>query len=124
MYRGRLWTMRQYAGFGTCLLYTSKPGEITVNEEQAAEYIAKAAEAGAEVVTLPELWNCGYQLADLPTLAQNMRGSSIRLLQKYAKKYGIFIFGGSIAEIKEKHFYNTAVAINAQEMCIRDRSFY
>lgn len=91
-----------------------RPGEITVNEEQAAEYIAKAAEAGAEVVTLPELWNCGYQLADLHTLAQNMRGSSIRLLQKYAKKYGIFIFGGSIAEKKEKHFYNTAVAINAQ----------
>ena len=23
MYRGRLWTMRQFAGFGTCLLYTS-----------------------------------------------------------------------------------------------------
>jgi predicted amidohydrolase len=87
-------------------------GDIATNEKKAAYYIEKAALEGAETVVLPELWNCGYDLPNLPNLAQNMRGSSIRLLQKLAKKHHLFIFGGSIAEKKNNKYYNTAVIID------------
>ncbi len=91
-----------------------KPGEVAINEALAEEYIEKAVANGAAMVVLPELWNCGYQLTGLPELAQNMRGSSVRLLQKLAKKHRLFIFGGTIAEKKEGNYYNTMVVINAQ----------
>jgi len=99
---------------GSVIQFDIKPGEVAANEALAEEYIEKAAANGAEMVVLPELWNCGYQLADLPELAQNMRGSSVRLLQKLAKKHHLFIFGGSIAEKKEGKYYNTMVTVNAQ----------
>lgn len=89
-------------------------GDVAANEKKAAYYIELAASQGAEAIVLPELWNCGYDLTNLPALAQNMRGSSIRLLQKLAKKHHLFIFGGSIAEKKENKFYNTAVLIDAE----------
>lgn len=90
------------------------PGEIGINEKNARDLVKKAAQAGAELVVLPELWNCGYDLAHLNKLAQNMHGSSVSLLRSLAQEYKIFIFGGSIGEKKNGSYYNTAVALDAR----------
>lgn len=90
-----------------------RPSQVHLNESTAAELIAKSAELGADVVVLPELWNVGYDLERLPQLAQNIpNGSSTQMLCNLAKQYGIYIFGGTIAEQKGDKFYNTALVIN------------
>jgi predicted amidohydrolase len=88
------------------------PGNVAHNENVAETLIRKSAELGAELVVLPELWNIGYDLKNLPTLAQDMRGSSVRMLARLAKEYGIYIFGGTIGEKKGGKFFNTMLVFN------------
>ncbi len=88
------------------------PGQTALNEAAAERLIYKSAELGAEMVVLPELWNVGYDLPRLDVLAQDMNGSSVRLLSRLARENGMFIFGGSIAESKNGRYYNTALVFN------------
>lgn len=88
------------------------PGQTALNEAAVERLIIKSAELGADMVVLPELWNVGYELGRLDVLAQDMGGSSVKLLARLAKEYGIFIFGGSIAEVKNGRYYNTAPVFN------------
>lgn len=90
-----------------------RPGQVGLNESTAAKLIGEAAQSGADLVVLPELWNVGYELERLPQLAQSLtKSSSAQLLCRLAKEYGMYIFGGTIAELKGGNFYNTALVIN------------
>ncbi len=95
------------------LQFDIRPGEVQHKENTAAALLDEAAACGAQLVLLPELWNMGYDLTHLPELAQNLRqGSSARLLMRKAKEYGMYIFGGTIAEKRGDTFYNTALVID------------
>lgn len=48
------------------LVEHGKPEE---NYKKVAQYLSKAAQAKADVVVLPELWNTGYDLARLEEIA-------------------------------------------------------
>ncbi len=89
-----------------------QPGQTAHNENTVQRLVEKSAELGAELVVLPELWNVGYDLRNLAALAQNTQGSSARLLAKMAEEYGMYIFGGTIAEQKGDKYYNTALVFN------------
>jgi len=89
-----------------------KPNDIKHNESVVREMITHCA-GKADVVVLPELWNCGYDLKELPNNAQTLRGSSVSMLQKLAKEHGLWIFGGTIGEKKGNVFYNTMPIINS-----------
>ncbi|MGI5891954.1 MAG: carbon-nitrogen family hydrolase [Bacillota bacterium] len=96
------------------LQFNIQSGDVEGNRKKASDLIIQAAEQGAELVLLPELWNCGYALDRLSELAETSRGSSIRMLQKLAKKNNLFIIGGSIGEKKDGKFFNTSFAINQE----------
>ncbi len=87
-------------------------GDVAGNRQKAERYLRQAAQEGAELALLPELWNCGYQLEHLDDLAENLRGPSIQFLRQLAKELHLAIVGGSIAEKKEGRFYNTSPFIN------------
>ncbi|MDO4541930.1 MAG: carbon-nitrogen family hydrolase [Bacillota bacterium] len=87
-------------------------GDIGVNEVKAEIAIKKCAAAGADVVVLSELWNCGYDLKNLPAIAQKEKDSSMSLLKALAEEYGINIVGGSIAERQDGAYYNMLPLIN------------
>ncbi|MCL2678521.1 MAG: carbon-nitrogen family hydrolase [Clostridiales bacterium] len=89
-------------------------GEAEHNRNLARRHLEEAAAQGANIAVLPELWNCGYLLPELPRLAETLSGASVSLLREAAAKLGLFIFGGSIAEKKDGKFYNTSVAIDAK----------
>lgn len=91
-----------------------KTGDMDANLHAVTEHIQMAARWNADLVVLPELWNCSYDLPNLPQLAQTINGSSISALKKLARKHQIFIFAGSIAEKKDKVFYNTSAVIDRQ----------
>lgn len=92
--------------------YNIHAGNSKANRDKAATLLAEAGKMGAEIVLLPELWNCGYDLDHLKDLAETSRGASTKMLQKAAKEHHMFIIGGSMAEKKDGKYYNTSLAIN------------
>lgn len=87
-------------------------GEPEKNFAVADKYIEEAAKAGADVIVLPEMWNTGYALNDLSSLADANGEKTKQLLMESAKQYGVNIVGGSVATKKEDGFYNTMYVAN------------
>ncbi len=94
--------------------FNIKPGNLNLNLQAMELHMGIAARSQADLIVLPELWNCGYDLANLPRLAQTLNGPIVIRLKELAKKHRLFIFAGSIAEKKDRTFYNTALAIDSK----------
>ncbi len=77
------------------------------NIEKACEMIYKAADMGAEVVSLPEMFNCPYDNKYFRKYAENENGKTVQKLSDIASDLGIYIVGGSIPEIDDDKVYNT-----------------
>ena len=71
------------------------------NMRRAGECIQEAAENGAEVICLPEIWNCPYDVKLFGNYAEPENGPSALFMSSAAKKYGIYLVGGSIPEQAE-----------------------
>ncbi len=87
-------------------------GNISANEEKYGSMVRKAAESGAEIIVLPELWNTGYDMKNIHSFAQKEKGSSTKLLKDLAVAYNVNIVGGSIPELREGDYYNMLPLIN------------
>lgn len=79
----------------------------------AVESLTKeAANEGADVVVLPEMWNSGYALTSLDRLADHEGEETKTLLNSLAKNYNMNIVGGSVSTKKNGEFYNTMFVVN------------
>ncbi len=87
-------------------------GKVDENYTHAEELIREAADKGAEIVVLPEMWNTGYALEKLGELADKEGARSQEFLQGLAAELGIHIVGGSVATEKDGKFYNTMYVYN------------
>ncbi len=86
-----------------------------VNLEKAIEYIGKAADRGADIVLIPEVFLTGYTTKiDIKCLAEPIDGPSISRLSEAATKNGIAIVGSYLELDDEEGVYNTAFFINDQ----------
>lgn len=75
----------------------SIPCDPLQNREKAERLIRKAAQAGADLVQLPETWNTGFfPKEQLSSLAEPEDGESRKLLSHLAKELHLAIAGGSI----------------------------
>ena len=86
------------------------------NLEVAGRLVAEAAEAGAELVVLPEKWNVLGSSDDLAAGAESIEtGPTIAAAREWARKLGINVVAGSIAERAEdaERLFNTSCAIDA-----------
>ena len=72
------------------------------------DLVEQAARKGADLVTLPEIWNGPYQQELFPAFAEPRFGPSWQLLSALAAEYGIWLSGGSVAESENGKVYNTA----------------
>ncbi len=102
-----------YINIGICQLQvgTDKAGNL----ERAARMIKEAAQKGADIVTLPEMFNCPYQLKYFPRFAEEEKtGESIRLLAGLARENDCYIVGGSIPEREGERYYNTSFVFDRQ----------
>lgn len=85
---------------------------VTVNKEQnlnrARDMAAEAARAGAQVVVLPEMFNCPYQHQFFTRFAETYPdGDTFRMLAGTARDLGVYLIGGSIPEAEDGRTYNT-----------------
>ena len=77
------------------------------NMEKAARMVKEAAENGADVVVLPEMFNCPYADEYFRAFAETENGESVAAMSAWAKENEIILIGGSISEKDGDKLYNT-----------------
>jgi predicted amidohydrolase len=75
--------------------------------ELAGRFVCEAAEAGARVICLPEMWNCPYSSKFFRKYAEDDGGESVRFMSELARKNAVWLVGGSIPEDSGGDIYNT-----------------
>jgi predicted amidohydrolase len=87
------------------------------NLERAEALVARAASTGADVVVLPERWNCVGTADDYRGAAEPLAGGeSVAAMARWARTLGISLVGGSISERREgrEKISNTSCAFDAE----------
>ncbi len=83
-------------------------GRPKVNLARVQARVQQAAEAGAELVVLPELWGSGYDLAHAERHADELGAGLFAETATLARKHSLYIVG-SLLERQGQAFFNTAV---------------
>lgn len=98
-----------------CCQASLRIGDAAANRRTLSQGIARAAQAGARIVVLPELSNSGYVLADASEarrLAEPLDGPTVAVWSKLATEHGIVIVGG-LCELNDGgEVTNTAVLLD------------
>jgi predicted amidohydrolase len=76
---------------------TSTPDKAR-NIAAADDLVNEAADAGAELIALPELFNCWGSARELHEAAESLDGPTITWAQGRARAHGIWLLAGSITE--------------------------
>lgn len=97
---------------GQCQMKVSFNKEENLNK--AEEMINNLSAAGADIIVLPEMFNCPYSNRYFPEYAEEIENSeTLMRLSSTAMEKGVYIFGGSIPEKdNEGHIYNTCFIFN------------
>lgn len=91
---------------GICQLKVTEVKEE--NLAKAEKLISQAAAAGAELIVLPEMFNCPYQQDLFSQFAESATNSeTLTLLAGLAGKHHCYLVGGSIPEREGPNLYNT-----------------
>ncbi|MFC7371749.1 carbon-nitrogen family hydrolase [Fictibacillus iocasae] len=96
----------------TCAQFDVIYGNPEENRKKALRWITQAAEDGAEVIVLPELWDTAYDLERLGEIADTEGRNAISFLSGLAKKHHVHIVGGSIAYEKDGKVSNTMLVFD------------
>lgn len=80
--------------------------------EHLAELIGSGAVAGADIMVLPEMWNCPYKTRLFPQYAEPEMGDSWLAMSTFARKNNMYVVGGSIPEVEDGKVYNTCYVFN------------
>jgi len=80
--------------------------------ETAERFIREAATNGAQVVTLPEMWNCPYSNDYFREYAEPTDGETVKFMSQLAAELGIYLIGGSIPELDGDKVYNTSFSFD------------
>jgi len=79
-----------------------------VNLEMMESHVNKAAEAKADIVVLPEMFNCPYSHDYFTDYAEEAGDECYKSLSNAALKNNIYLVGGSIPEKDGNKVYNTS----------------
>jgi predicted amidohydrolase len=83
------------------------PYELEANLAKAAQYIAAAAEQGAKLVVLPELFNSGYRYDERNfAAAEPLEGQTVQWMREQAARHNLYL-GGSLLTREGGDVYDT-----------------
>lgn len=83
-------------------------GDKGENLRRADALLERAAQQGANLALLPEMFNCPYDNACFPAYGEEAGGETWRFLSGAAKKYRLTLVGGSVPELEGGRIYNTS----------------
>jgi len=84
------------------------------SKNKVAGTVAAAVSGGAEVVCLPEMWDCPYSNDYFREYAEPQDGDIVKFMSGLAATHGIYLIGGSISEIEDDRIYNTAFVFDRE----------
>ncbi len=90
----------------------SVTGDKSQNIERAVQAIGEAAGQGAQIIVLPEMFNCPYDNQYFRAYGETEDGPTLGHLQALVKDLGIVLVAGSIPELEGDKVYNTAYVID------------
>ncbi len=98
------------------------------NLKKAGKFIDSVAKNGADIVVLPEMFNCCGHTKVMVENAEEIPGNTINTLADRARKLGIYIVCGSIFEKVDKNrVHNTSVIVGRKgelvDKVFKDPSF-
>ncbi|MDD2484274.1 MAG: carbon-nitrogen hydrolase family protein [Eubacteriales bacterium] len=91
---------------GLCQMIVEKDKQA--NLRKAESMIREAANRGAEMISLPEIFNCPYSNKFFREYAEDEQGQTVKLLSSLAKELAVYLIGGSIPEIEDDKIYNAS----------------
>ena len=77
------------------------------NMETAEKMVREAAENGAEIISLPEIWPCLYSKRYFRANAETADGPLVQAMSGWAAENSIYLVGGSIPLLRGDDMYNT-----------------
>ncbi len=78
-------------------------------------WMERAAEAGADLVALPEMFCCPYETPNFPKYAEPVGGKVWTACADLARRYGVYLSAGSMPELGEDgKVYNTAFVFDRE----------
>ncbi|OBZ17517.1 carbon-nitrogen family hydrolase [Bacillus sp. FJAT-26390] len=83
---------------------------------------AVSGEVKPDVIMLPEMWNTGYALTEIQTIADHEGERTKTFLSAFSKKHNVHIIGGSIAELKDDKVLNTIYVFDREGNVVADYS--
>ena len=84
-----------------------------INVEKAVDFIGKSASKRADLVVLPEMFNCPYENEKFPLYAETRKSSeTLKAVSGAARDHGVYLVAGSIPERDEDKIYNTSFIID------------
>ncbi|MCI6992748.1 MAG: carbon-nitrogen hydrolase family protein [Clostridiales bacterium] len=93
--------------FRLALCQIAGSADKELNITKAEKYIREAASQGARVISLPEMWNCPYSNDYFRKFAEPAEGRCVSFMSELARELGIYLIGGTIAELDGDRVYNT-----------------
>ncbi len=84
----------------------------TQNIQKADQMIREAAKGGANIVSLPEIFNCPYSNKHFREFAEDKNGETVNFMHTISRELNLYLVGGSIPEIDDDFIYNTSYIFN------------
>ena len=97
---------------GLCQMKGSFDKDESLNT--AERFIREAAANGAQVISLPEMWNCPYSNDYFREYAEGADGRTVEFLSQLARSLNIYLIGGSIPELDDGKVYNTSFSFDKE----------
>lgn len=99
-------------------------GNPEANFAKLEQMLEKAVSGGRklDVIVFPEMWNTGYALTEIETLADANGERTKQFLSAFSAKHQVNIVAGSIAESRADGVYNTIFAFDRAGETIADYS--
>ncbi len=92
--------------FNVGIIQLPATGDKNKNLKTMEEYVSRAKKEGADVVCLPEMWNCPYQNSYFTKFAEEDFGETYKKMSQVAKENCIYLIGGSIPIKSGDKIYN------------------
>ncbi|MGA7172444.1 MAG: nitrilase-related carbon-nitrogen hydrolase [Candidatus Dormiibacterota bacterium] len=92
--------------------YAPQLGEPERNSDRGARWIARAADAGAQLIVLPELASSGYAFASEAEAGASAQGVEGQCLQTWAascRRLGVYVVAGFCEQAAEGRFNSAAL---------------
>jgi predicted amidohydrolase len=86
--------------------------DVAANEAQVFGLLDEAGRAGVDLAALPEVWPCQASATKVRAAAEPIDGPRVERLREIARRFRMWIHGGSVLELDGDRVFNTSVVLD------------